>query len=399
MATYITKLESNVTSDDGHNTTVRDPAAACRSVLMVGTDPDGMGGVRAVVRGYLDGGLFERYRCVYVATHRAGSAWVKTTTALKAWLKVAVYLRKLDAPLVHVQTASRASFWRKSVVCLMARWAGRPYLLHVHGGEFMQFYEEESGPLAQRFIRSIFAHAALVIALSDEWGKRLLRVCPTATVEVLHNAVALPDTAGLPRLADRDPTLLFLGNLGRGKGTYDLVRAFALVAARFPRLKLVCGGVGCVEEVRQLATQLEIRDRVLCPGWLNPERKSAELASGTIFILPSYAEGMPMALLEAMSWRLPVIATPVGGIPQVVRNEVNGLLVAPGDIDGLAAAITRLMKDPALRERFGAAARATIEAGFSLEEALEHLSTIYRRFGIEARAGARAAARADGEIA
>jgi glycosyltransferase involved in cell wall biosynthesis len=93
-----------------------------------------------------------------------------------------------------------------------------------------------------------------------------------------------------------------------------------------------------------------------------------------------------MALLEAMSWRLPVIATPVGGIPQVVEHDVNGLLVAPGDIDGLAAHIVRLMKDPALRERLGAAARATIETGFSLEEALDHLSRIYRRFGLEARA-------------
>lgn len=379
-------LESTVTSADCHNTAAREPAVACRSILMVGTDLDGMGGVRAVVRGYVDGGLFERYRCVYVATHRAGSPWIKAFTALKAWMKVAVCLRRLDAPLVHVQTASRASFWRKSVVCLMARWAGRPYLLHVHGGEFMQFYEQESGPLTQRFIRSIFAHAALVIALSDEWRERLLRICPAAPVEVLHNAVALPNIARLRRLEDREPTLLFLGNLGKGKGTYDLVRAFALVAPRFPRLKLVCGGVGSIDEVRQFATQLDVRNRVVCPGWLNPERKSAELASGTIFILPSYAEGMPMALLEAMSWRLPVIATPVGGIPQVVNHDVNGLLVAPGDIDGLAAAITRLMKDPVLRERLGAGARATIESGFSLEEALDHLSSIYRRFGLEARA-------------
>jgi glycosyltransferase involved in cell wall biosynthesis len=379
-------LESTVTSDHCDNTAARRPAIACRSVLMVGTDLDGMGGVRAVVRGYLDGGLFERYRCVYVATHRAGSAWVKTVTALRAWAKVAIYLRKLDAPLVHVQTASRASFWRKSVVCLMAQWAGRPYLLHVHGGEFMQFYEQESRPLTQRFIRSIFARAALVIALSEEWRERLLRICPTAPVEVLPNAVALPNTAGLLRLEDREPTLLFLGNLGKGKGIYDLVRAFALVARLFPRLKLICGGVGNLDEVRHLATQLDVSDRVVCPGWLNPERKNAELASGTIFILPSYAEGMPMSLLEAMSWCLPVIATPVGGIPQVVEHDVNGLLVAPGDIDGLAANITRLMKDPALRERLGAAARATIEAGFSLEEALDHLSRIYRRFGLEARA-------------
>jgi len=365
----------------------REPSLRCRSVLMVGTHLDGMGGVRAVVKGYVDSGLFERYHCVYVASHRAGGHWVKITTALKAWLRVAVLLRKLDAPLVHVQTASRGSFWRKFVVCLLARAARRPYIVHLHGGGFTRFYENESSSFGRRLIRSTLAHAALVIALSEEWRERLLKICPTARVEVLHNGVAIPDTAGLRRLEDQETTLLFLGHLLRDKGVYDLVRAFALIARKFPRLKLVLGGVGNMEEIRKLAQQLEIPNRVSCPGWLGPERKVAALASSTVFVLPSYAEGMPMALLEAMSWRLPVISTPVGGIPRVIENEVNGLLLAPGDIEGLAAAIRRLLEDPALRERLGSAARATIENHFSLPDAMEKLGRIYSRFGLEAHAG------------
>ena len=342
-------LESAVSStyDATH-----EPIVPCRSVLMVGTDLDGMGGVRAVVKGYVDSGLFKRYRCVYVASHRAGSSWVKITTALKAWVRVAVLLRKLDAPLVHVQTASRGSFWRKFVVCLLARAAGRPYIVHLHGGGFTRFYENESSPLGRRLIRATLAHAALVIALSEEWRERLLNICPTAKVEVLHNAVALPDTARLRRLEDHETIVLFLGHLLRDKGVYDLVRAFALIAPRLPRAKLVLGGVGNLDEVRKLAQQLEIQARVSCPGWLGPEKKLAALATSTVFVLPSYAEGMPMALLEAMSWRLPVITTPVGGIPQVIQNEVNGLMLAPGDIESLAATMRRLLEDPApARER------------------------------------------------
>jgi glycosyltransferase involved in cell wall biosynthesis len=375
-------LQSAVSSDDCNNTATREPMPACRSVLMVGTDLEGMGGVRAVVSGYVDGGLFARYDCVYVPSHRAGNAWVKILTALRAWGRVALLLRKLDAPLVHVQTASRGSFWRKSVVCLLARAAGRPYLIHLHGGGFARFYEDESGPLARLFIRRTLAHAALVIALSEQWRERLLRICPTAKVEVLHNAVALPDAAEARRREDHTRTLLFLGHLLEDKGVYDLVRAFAAVARLLPELQLVLGGIGNIDAVRRLATRLEIQERVSCPGWLGPERKSAALRSSTIFILPSYAEGMPMALLEAMSWGLPVIATPVGGIPQLVEHEVNGLLIAPGDVNGLAAAIQRLLQDPALRERLGSAARTTIEAGFSLDEALAKLSRIYSRFGI-----------------
>jgi glycosyltransferase involved in cell wall biosynthesis len=370
---------------------MREPVADCRSVLMVGTDLEGMGGVRAVVQGYLDGGLFQRYPCVYVASHRAGSTWVKITTALKAWLRVAVLLRRLDAPLVHVQTASRGSFWRKFVVCLLARAAGRPYIVHLHGGGFARFYQDESGSLGRRLIRGTLAHAALVIALSEEWRQQLLRICPTARIEVLHNAVVIPDIHG-PRPREPEPggpmgqpTLLFLGHLLRDKGVYDLVRAFALIAPKFPRARLVLGGVGDLETVRQLAAQLEIPRRVSCPGWLDAERKTAAFAGSLAFLLPSYAEGMPMALLEAMSWGLPVIATPVGGIPRVVEHEVTGLLIAPGDIEGCATQMERLLADPLLRERLGSAARERIATDFSLGDALDRLSAIYQRFGLEPR--------------
>jgi glycosyltransferase involved in cell wall biosynthesis len=89
-----------------------------------------------------------------------------------------------------------------------------------------------------------------------------------------------------------------------------------------------------------------------------------------------------MALLEAMSWGLPVIASRVGGIPQLVEHEVTGLLIEPGDIDGLAAACQRLLDSPALQERLGRAARARVEERFSVDAALEQLSRIYRQFGI-----------------
>jgi glycosyltransferase involved in cell wall biosynthesis len=337
------------------------------------------------VSGYVDGGLFERYDCVYVTSHRAGNGWVKIFTALKAWVRVAVLLRKLNAPLVHVQTASHASFWRKAVICLMARAADRPYIVHVHGGGFARFYEHECGRFGRRLIRSTLAHAALVIALSEEWRGRLLKICPTARVEVLHNAVRIPDSERAQPRADRNPTLLFLGHLLPEKGVYEIVKACAQLAKRFPDLKLVLGGVGQGDAVRELASQLGVSERVELPGWLGPESKSAALAASTMFLLPSYHEGMPMALLEAMSWGMPVIATPVGGIPQIVTHEANGLLIPPADVAALTTAIERLLLDPALRIRLGNAARTTIVSGFSLEDAMRKLDNIYSRFGLVKR--------------
>jgi len=357
----------------------------CRTVLMVGTDLAGMGGIRTVVEGYIEAGLFDEIDCTYVTTHRHGSHWTKLLAALSGWTAAAVQLATLEAPLVHIHLSSRASFWRKSVVCLLARLFRRPYLLHVHGSEFAQFYEE-CPPLARRIVRLVLARADLVMALSQAWRATLQGICPSARIEVLMNAVPLPPPDEARRRADRPSTLLFLGEIARHKGVFELARAFGGVTGTFPGLRLVYAGTGAaMDDVRQLAAQPEFAGRIECTGWLEAQRKRAELARATIFVLPSYVEGMPMALLEAMSWGLPVIATAVGGVPEMITHEVNGLLVEPGDVAGLAAAIRRLMEDAGLRERLGGAARETIATRFSLDTAFERLLEIYRRFGIQPR--------------
>src|SRR6185312_6508097 len=142
--------------------------------------------------------------------------------------------------------------------------------------------------------------------------------------------------------------------------------------------RLLCGGDGAIEQVRALAQQLGIADRGECPGWLDLAQKQRALATASIFVLPSYAEGLPMALLEAMSWGLPVVTTPVGGIPQVVQ---------PGHVDDLAAAIAMLLESSAARARLGAAARSTIESQYTLDRALQRLGEIYGRFGLTALTG------------
>jgi glycosyltransferase involved in cell wall biosynthesis len=265
-------------------------------------------------------------------------------------------------------------------VCLMARLARRPYLLHVHGGEFHRFYGEECGPLAQWFIRRTFARAALVLALTEGWRTRLAEICPQALIEVLPNGVALP---ALDR-RDEARRVLYLSLLHRAKGAHDLVHAFARLAARFPEWRLVCAGNGAVEQIRALAAGLGIADRVECPGWLDARAKDAELATAAIFVLPSYAEGLPMALLEAMAWAIPVIATPVGGIPGAIQHGKNGILIPPADIDALSAALGDLMNSRERRRALGQAARASIEQEFSLDDSIESLVRIYSRFGISA---------------
>lgn len=352
---------------------------------MIGTHPRTMGGIATVVRGYMEDGLLDRLDITYVPTHCDGPAAKKAAMALRALARAtAVMIR--TRPLVHVHLSSRASFWRKSLFCLIARLTGRPYVLHMHGSEFMKFFDEECGTLAKAAVRNVFAHASLLIALSETWRENLLRICPGAPVEVLPNAVPIPDASGRRVVEPRE--VLSLGRLGERKGTYDLVRAFAAIARDFPDVQLVCAGDGAIAEIRQLAAELGIADRVSCPGWLDPQAGAAKLSGATLFTLPSYNEGLPMALLEAMAWGLPVITTPVGGIPEVVRHQDNGWLVTPGDIEGLSRALSGLLTSGDLRRRMGSEARNTIVQRFSLRAATERLEAIYAKFGVRRKLAA-----------
>lgn len=351
---------------------------------MVGTSPEVRGGVSSLVRSYYAGGLFQRFEIRYVPTHRDGTAAQKAVAALKAYAALSGLLLTAPAPLVHIHLASRASFWRKAVVCAMAGLRRRPYVLHVHGAEFSKFYHEECGAFSKWIVRRVLERAALLLALSGQWQDELKRIAPRSTVQTLPNAVRLYDIP--PRAADDAPLrILFAGRIGERKGTFELLRAFARLAPKYPAATLVCAGDGEGEKLKRLAAELGVADRVECPGWLSAEQMGGELRRASIFALPSHHEGVPIALLEAMSRGLPVLTTPVGGIPEVVENDRNGILVAPGDVAAIEAALDGLLRSSAERERLGAAAQATIAERFSLDSTIERLAALYRFFGVPER--------------
>ena len=357
----------------------------CRSVLMVGTSPDVRGGISSVVRGYHSGGLFRRFDIRYVPTHRDGTSFQKAVAALKGYATFSGLLFTASAPLVHIHLASRASFWRKAVVCALTRLRGRPYVLHVHGAEFSKFYHEECGAFSKRIVRGVLERSALLLTLSGQWQETMKRIAPRATVQTLPNAVFLPDVIPRVPMTGSSLRILFAGRIGARKGTFELLRAFARIAARFPQATLVCAGDGESGKLKQLARELGLADRVECPGWLSADQMAGELQRASVFALPSHQEGVPMALLEAMACSVPVLTTPVGGIPEVVENDRNGILVTPGDVDAIEAALARLLESSAERERLGAAARATIAERFSLDSTIERLAALYRFFGVPER--------------
>ena len=137
------------------------------------------------------------------------------------------------------------------------------------------------------------------------------------------------------------------------------------------------GGDGDVNEVRTQLAGVSRRRQVRLLGWLNDDAKSTLLSRASVFVLPSYNEGLPVALLEAMAHGVAVVTTPVGGIPEVVTDSKTGLLVAPGDVATIAGAICRLLENPSLRTTLGRNGRALIESEFSVERAVARIVAVY----------------------
>ena len=173
--------------------------------------------------------------------------------------------------------------------------------------------------------------------------------------------------------------ILFLGDLSRRKGLHDLIRALALDPLRSLEWHLsVAGGGNEIGVFREQAQAAGLSNRISFLGWVDRAKTMALLDAADILVLPSYAEGMAMAVLEGMSHGLCIVCTPVGSLKYVIENEATGLLVQPGEVDQLAKALARAVTDPALRERLGSAAARVFAAKFDAAGYPDRTRPIYQ---------------------
>jgi glycosyltransferase involved in cell wall biosynthesis len=349
-------------------------------VVMIGTDPATHGGISAALRVWEEAGLFGRWPVIYVPTHRDGTRLQKLGRALAAFATFAALVCRMPRAVLHVNAASRASFWRKApfmALALAARW---PVVFHLHGGGFADFYERECGAIRRRIVHFFLARAACIAVVSVRWGMWMRGVVPGARVVCVPNAVAVPPDAG----GEREPGVIaFIGRLSARKGVFELLEAVAALRARHPGVRLELAGDGDLEAVARRAHELGIGERVLLRGWCPAPVRGRILARAAVFALPSHAEGSPMSLLEAMAAGCAVVATRVGGIPDSVCDGQNGLLVPAGDSNGLAAALGRLLDHPELAAQLGVAARASIAHGHAPARAIQRIGRIYAALGQE----------------
>jgi glycosyltransferase involved in cell wall biosynthesis len=313
----------------------------------------------------------------HVATMEDGSAIAKASMFARSVQELRRALESLDPTIVHIHFASRGSTLRKMILAEMVARAGRPLILHAHGSEFDEFHRKLPAAVRRNVNRSL-QRANVFITLSTQWRDFYVQECELSPsqVVVLPNPVRVPNE--VPVRDGRDKVqFIGLGRLGERKGTYDLVNAFVgLPEALRNKSRLVLAGDGDVEGVRKLAEPAG--DRIEVHSWIDSAERDRLLAQSDVFALPSRAEGVPMALLEAMANGLPSITTPVGGIPDVFRDGVDGMMVNPGDVDQIRAAMVHFITDDAARTVAGRLAREQARQ-YDVHVYARRLAEIYQR--------------------
>lgn len=356
------------------------PAASERRdfVVMLGTDPRMRGGIAAVVTALQQGGLFEQANVRYVATHVDGGAVSKAVRFTAAVLQLCGLLLTRRVTLVHAHVSSNASLWRKALLLWLARASGVPTIFHLHSGAFDRFVAD--GPAWRRWCaRRTMQKADRVLVLSSRWAEWAKGFAPRARVEVIGNPVRVPPSPA-PRAAgvSEGGRVLYLGLIAEAKGSFDLLQAWARCRAQLPGWRLVIGGNGAVERFLGMADQLGIRGDIDYLGWVAGPDKDAALDRADIFVLPSYREGMPVSVLEAMAHGASVIVSPVGGVPDMMIEGVHGLWVEPGDVQGLADRLGELAGSASLRSTLARNAHEHVTANFAQDFIVARIRGVYR---------------------
>ncbi len=233
---------------------------------------------------------------------------------------------------------------------------------------------------ASRLAHCILVNAAAVRAQlrSEGYARRAIavirngvdvdRFAPRPPDETLRSALGLPPRA---------PLVVAVSRLNPMKGIDDYLKAMAILAGRFPEARFVIvGDGGSRRELEEQARQLGLAERVAFTG--TKLDVAAILSQAAVSVAPSLSEGLSNVVLESMAAGVPVVATRVGGTPEILDDGVTGLLVSPGDAPALAVAIGRLLENPALAQRLGQAARARMVNGFSMDHMVRQTEGLYR---------------------
>lgn len=360
-------------------------------IIYVVSSSGAAGGGMGRVKDYIlaSGGDAEgRYRFEPLITRDERGAAFSVLLLIRAALIIWANALLRRVAFVHVNFGDKGSALRKGLVILAARLTFVPVVLHLHAAALIELHAESSG-FVKKLIRLPFLAATGIIVLGRLWRDWLVNELKIsrAKIDVLYNGVPVEPT---PRRFTKETSgprkILFLGLLTERKGISDFIHALAAIPGDAPDWQAIIAGNGDIEGYQAKASALGMAGRTHFTGWVDQKGVRELLASVDMMVLPSYHEGLPLVILEALGAGAPVICTPVGAIPEVLEHERDVILVEPGDRAALAAAMADLLTDPARLQALSDHGIARFRETFALDVFLKNLFAIYeKRLGMPMR--------------
>ena len=340
-------------------------------VLVVATSRKTRGGITSVVKAHEMGKQWKEYHCKWIETHRDGPAWRKLWYLATALIEYVFLLPFYD--IVHIHVGLMASVKRKLLFAKLAKLFHKKIIIHFHPSTEKHLFDKKYSVN----IKELFDFSDKLIVLSPQWVVWINEAYPANQFDM--TVVYNPCPIVKRDFSKRKKEVLYAGMLSDRKGYNRLLEAFSKLYDKYPDWKLVFAGNGEIDKARQLCIELKIpADRVSFLGWVSGEKKVNAFQQASIYCLPSWGEGFPMGVLDALAYGIPVITTPVGGIEKVMHHSVDCMLFETFDIDALSEALECLLKDESLRNQIVKEADKLVDTCFNIQYINTEIGEIYK---------------------
>lgn len=349
-------------------------------VLMVGNSLSVNGGITSVISQILEHnwskeGIDMKFIPSYIEKNNIS----KILFFINAYCRIMHVIKHEKPDIVHIHMSYRGSFARKYMIHKLCKKNGVYDIIHLHGSEFEKWYCEEDEK-KKRKIRELMRECNSFIVLGDKWNQVIKKIEPRTKTIIVSNAVKIPNE--IIKWDVSTFQILFLGVLIKRKGVADLLEAVAHLVneKKLHNIKVVVAGTGSEElNLKELSKKLRIEKYIDFVGWIDGEKKKELLRESQLLVLPSYNEGLPIAILEAMSYGLPIISTFVGDIPSAVCDGINGFLIQPGNVSELIEKMYKIITNKNLLKEFSIESKRLAENKFSDSNYFSTLKECYRK--------------------
>lgn len=289
-------------------------------------------------------------------------------------------VRQFRPDIIHLHTSEGTGWLKDSVYVLVGKLLGARLIIHIHAADYDQLYTNLPAPL-RVYTRRVLRRADAIIAVSSAWKERLATLAASDRIHTFRPCLTVNQFGSTAAEGNGRVHALFMGTVGQRKGAFDLLEAMGQVPPDAGLDVTIAGGeerVGDLAQASKRLQELNLQNRCHLSGIVKDEAKSRLFSQSQVFVLPSYNEGLPFAIIEAMAAGMAIVATPVGGIPEVVKDGYNGFLVSPGDVPALAERLNELATDAELRTLMGRRSRQISEQELDIAPYARRLLELYR---------------------